>query len=102
MKYFIILVIVLGVILGGITYTGDRVLVQNPVPSVVEKIVEKPDPLTEQIRAREAELDAWYAQVQTIEAERDVLLKDIEAKQLRVKELNKELATFMTASTSRK
>lgn len=102
MKYVIILVIVLGV-LGGITFIGDKEVAQNTVTEYINKeVTVEVNPLDEQIKAREAELEQRYDDIKKVEAERDVLVADVEQKQARIKELNKTLAGFMTATTSKR
>lgn len=103
MKYIIMAMIVLALILGGITFTNRKVTVENNIPKIVEKeVTVEVNPLDEQMKAREAELDQRYDEIKKVEAERDVLVADVEQKQARIKELNKTLAGFMTATTSKR
>lgn len=103
MKYVIIAVIVLAVFGGGIAFTNRTVTVENNVPKIVEKeVTVEVNPLDEQIKAREAELEQRYDDIKKVEAERDVLIADVEQKQARIKELNKTLAGFMIATTSKR
>jgi peptidoglycan hydrolase CwlO-like protein len=101
-----VVMIVIGAILGGIALMSNEVEPFN-APSIVEKLVEKEvtvevNPLDAQIKEREAELEARYNEIKKVEAERDVLILDVAAKQERIQELNKTLAGFMTATTSKR
>jgi len=101
MKYIIIAVIVIGAVLGVTFYGGKTVVYENSAPQVVEKekIVEV-DQLNGQIEQRSKELEEKYNAMRLLEAEEDVLVQDIADKQQRLAEVRKQLAGFMTATTS--
>jgi hypothetical protein len=99
MKYIIFTVIVLGALLGGSALIGGEQVVQNTVTEYVNKEVKvEVNPLDEMIKAREAELEEKYNKIQELEAERDVLVIDVEKKEARIREINKELSGFMTGT----
>lgn len=100
MKYIIITLIAVGAVLG-VTFYGGKTVVENTTPQIVEKekIVEI-DQLNGQIEARSKELEEKYNAMRLLEAEEDVLVQDIAAKQKRLADVRKELAGFMTATTS--
>lgn len=100
MRYAIITVVVLGVILGGIALKPQAT---QYVTEVVEKeVVKEINPLDEQIRLREEELEEKYSKIKGLEARRDVLVAERERLDAEIKTLTSELAGFMTATTSRR
>lgn len=103
MKYAIIIgvVIVCGIVV--LSVTGRTVEVVNNVPQVVEKeVVKEINPLDEQIKQREAELEEKYSKIKSIEARRDVLVAERERLNSEIKQLTTDLAGFMTATTSKR
>ena len=91
MKYFIITVIVLGVILGGIAFTNRKVTVENNVPKIVEKEapVEIKEPTEEEKRL--SELMKIKEQEARLEVKRDIQKEELKAKSA---EYEQELATL--------
>lgn len=95
--------IVLGLILGGITFTNRTVTVENNVPKIVEKeVTVEVNPLDEKIKAREAELNEKYDNIKRVEARVDVLKAERDRLNGEITDLQKELAGFMTATSSKR
>lgn len=95
MKYIIIAVIVFGVVLGGMALKPE---VTNYVAEqkIVEKeVVKEINPLDEQIKQREAELDEKYSKIKSVEARLDVIKAERTRLDTEIKALQKELAGFM-------
>lgn len=73
----------------------------NPITEVIEKeVVKEVNPLDEKIAAREAELTEKYENIKRLEARVDVLKGERTRLDEEIKGLQKELAGFMTATTS--
>ncbi len=90
-------------ILIGVAYlVPTKVTVTAPDIQVVEKekVVEV-NPLDEQIKNREKELEEKYSKIKSIEARVDVLKAERERLDTEIKSLQKELSNFMTATASK-
>ena len=103
MKYAIIALVVIACGVGVLMSTGQTVEVVNNVPQVVEKeVVREINPLDEQIKLREAELEEKYSKIKGLEARRDVLVAERGRLDAEIKQITVDLAGFMTATTSRR
>ena len=103
MKYAIIALVVIACGVGVLMSTGQTVEVVNNVPQVVEKeVVREINPLDEQIKLREAELEEKYSKSKSLEARRDVLVAERGRLDAEIKQITVDLAGFMTATTSRR
>lgn len=100
MKYMIS-IIVLGVILGGMYLLGgmNSTNVEYRQGETIEKPVEV-NPLDKQIEIREKELEEKYTKIKSIEARIDVNVAEIERLNAQVKADRAELSGFMTATAS--
>jgi uncharacterized coiled-coil DUF342 family protein len=97
MKYIITTVIVLGVILGGITFYPKTA--EYISPEIIEKeVVKEVNPLDARITQREKELEEKYTKIKTVEARLDVLKEERTSLDNEIKTLQKELAGFMTGT----
>lgn len=99
MKYTIGAVVVLGVILGGIAL-NKPVVYENPIQTITNEVIKEVNPIDEQIKQREEELEEKYSKIKSLEARRDVLVTERERLDAEIKQLTSDLAGFMTATTS--
>ena len=100
-RYF---VIVIAVILGGI-YFANKNKDAQPVRYIQQAVQQKEiivNPLDEKIKEREKELDAKYAKIKSTEARVDVLKAERERLDTEITGLQKDLALFMIATSSKK
>lgn len=98
MKTIIYTVVVLGAILGGIVLYEPKAI-EYVSPQVVEKeVVKEVNPLDEQIKQREKELDEKYSKIKSLEARRDVLKAEREKLDAEIAQITKDLAGFMTGT----
>ena len=68
-------------------------------PQVVEKeVVKEVNPLDEQIKQREKELEEKYNKIKSLEARRDVLKAEREKLDAEIAQVTKDLAGFMTGT----
>jgi peptidoglycan hydrolase CwlO-like protein len=88
-------------ILGGIIWHKSKP-VQYIQEVVTNEVVKEVNPLDEQIKQRELELEEKYNKIQSVEARVDVLKAERERLDTEITALQKELASFMTATTSKK
>jgi septal ring factor EnvC (AmiA/AmiB activator) len=96
-------VVVISLIVAGVWYMEHGNAEVYEAPSVVE--VEKEiviNPLDEQIKQREAELSEKYEKIKQLEARRDVLEAERDRLDTEITTVTKELASFMTATTSKR
>jgi peptidoglycan hydrolase CwlO-like protein len=102
MKRLAIAVIVLGVALGGayIFKTKETVIQYVQGETVTE--VKEVNPLDEQIKQREKELEEKYNKIKGVEARVDVLKAERERLDTEITSLQKDLASFMVATSSKK
>lgn len=93
--------IAIGVVAVGLTiwFMPQKEVYMNP--EIIEKVVEREvNPLDEQIKQRENELEEKYSKIKSLEARRDVLEAERDRLDAEVTSINKELAGFMTATSS--
>ena len=93
----------LGALLGGYVLTKEK------TKTVVEYIqgetiteVKEVNPIDEQIKQREKELEEKYSKIKSVEARVDVLKAERERLDAEITGLQKELASFMVATTSKR
>lgn len=100
MKY-VILIIVLGAILGGMYLwgTSNSTKVEYKQGETIEKPVEV-NPLDKQIQEREKELEEKYAKIKSLEARIDVSQAEVDRLTAQIKADRAELSGFMTATAS--
>lgn len=100
MKYTI-LIAVLGVILGGMYMWGanSSTKVEYKQGETIEKEIPV-NPLDEQIKQREQELEEKYTKIKSIEARIDVNVAEVARLNEQIKKDRAELAGFMTATAS--
>ena len=101
MKRLAIVVIAVGLILGGI-YEYKSKPIQYIQEVVTNEVVKEVNPVDEQIKQREIELTEKYNKIKSVEARVDVLKLERERLDTEITGLQKELASFMTATTSKK
>jgi len=102
MKYTIIFVIVLTVILGGIALykpTAVEYVMSEPVE---KEVIKEVNPLDEQIKQREKELEEKYSKIKSVEARVDVLKTERTRLDTEITSLQKELAGFTLATSSKR
>lgn len=100
MKYTI--VIVLTVILGGIALykpTAVEYVMSEPVE---KEVIKEVNPLDEQIKQREKELEEKYSKIKSVEARVDVLKTERTRLDTEITSLQKELAGFTLATSSKR
>lgn len=103
MKYTIAIIVILGALLGGYAYSKKEVVTEYVAPNVIEKeVTVEVNPLDEKIKAREAELEEKYNNIQRVEARVDVLKTERARLDTEILDLQKELAGFMTATASKR
>lgn len=103
-KYIISGVVVLGVILGGIAYgfLSRPMVIENPIQTITNEVIKEVNPLDEQIKQREMELEEKYRKMQGLQARIDVTKAEVARLEAQIAADQKELATFTTATTSKR
>jgi peptidoglycan hydrolase CwlO-like protein len=102
MKYLIAIGVVVGIGVVVTSYVArPEEVVYTTEPQVIEKTVEV-NPLDEQIKQRENELDEKYQKIKSLEARLDVLRAERERLDAEIKALQSDLSSFMTATTLRR
>lgn len=101
MKYIVITGVVIGAALVAWTFRSEAIEYAPNIPQVIEKeVTVEVNPLDEQIKIREQELEEKYNKIKSVEARVDVLKAERERLDAEISSLQKELAGFMTATTS--
>lgn len=95
MKYLIVTGVVIGVLATGFMFMPHKTVYVNP--EVIEKEVEV-NPLDERYKNRENELEEKYSKIKSLEARLDVNKTEIDRLTQENKNLQKELAGFMTGT----
>lgn len=100
MKYMVG-IIVLGIVLGGMYLWGKNgsTTVEYKQGETIEKKVEV-NPLEEQIKIREKELEEKYTKIKSLEARIDVSQAEVDRLLAQIKADRAELSGFMTATAS--
>jgi peptidoglycan hydrolase CwlO-like protein len=103
-KYILTGVVVAGVILGGIAYgyMSKPIVYENPIKTITNEVIKEVNPLDEQVKQREMELEEKYRTMQSLQARIDVTKAEIERLTAQVTADQKELASFTTATTSKR
>lgn len=96
-------VVIAGVILGGIAYSylsKPTIYLAPEVQTITNEVIKEVNPLDEQIKQREVELEEKYRTMQGLQARIDVTKAEIEKLSAQVTSDQKELASFTIATTS--